>query len=99
MNQNNEGQQNIELLSQQFALFLQQMQQAQTPQEQEPAERVNETMDVKEAAAYLRVSDWTIYDMVRTKSIAHFRVRSRIFFKKRELDQWINQQMQEAVEA
>ncbi len=56
----------------------------------------SQTMDVKEAAVFMRVSEWTIRDMVRTKEIPHFRVRSRIFFKRRELDKWkISQQQQE----
>ncbi|MED4602554.1 excisionase [Paenibacillus validus] len=51
-----------------------------------------ETLDVGEAAEYLRVSKWIIYDMVRCKQIPFFRVRTRIFFKRRELDQWCAQQ-------
>lgn len=50
-------------------------------------------LDVKEAAAYLRVSPWTIRDMLRTNSITFFRVRSRIFFRRDDLDQWIASQL------
>lgn len=83
----------LELMGQQIAVFLQAYREQQKePQRTEPEAPGDETFDVKGAAAYLRVSNWTIYDMVRTKTIPHFRIRSRVFFRRRELDQWISQQ-------
>ncbi len=89
------GQPSIELLLSQIALFLQSQleQKEEEPTQQEAPGK--ETMDVKEAAEFLRVSPWSVYDMVRTKEIPFFRIRSRVFFRRRELDQWINKQLQE----
>ena len=53
---------------------------------------MTETMDVKECAEYLHVHPDTIYTMVRQKELPHFRVRSRIFFTKYRVDQWIANQ-------
>ncbi len=65
---------------------------ATTSAQQPPLEPEQGTLDVKEVAAYLRTSEWTIRDMVRTKSIPHFRLRSRIYFRKREIDHWVGEQ-------
>lgn len=50
------------------------------------------TMTVIEAAEYLGVSKDTIYTMVRTDEIPHFRLRRRIFFSKEAIDKWIEEQ-------
>lgn len=50
------------------------------------------TMTVLEAADYLGVCKDTIYTMVRTGEIPHFRLRRRIFFTKEKLDSWISEQ-------
>lgn len=86
----------VELLLLQAIQLIQAQQQAAAKVEQQPLKegQGSETMDVKEAAEYLKVSQWTVRDMVRTKSIPHFRVRSRIFFRRRELDQWVNSQLE-----
>lgn len=85
---------NAELLLSQIALFLQ----AQLEEEQEPApvpaDEPQQQMDVRETAQYLRVSEWTVRDMVRTNQLPHIRIRSRIFFRRRELDKWLNEQLQ-----
>ncbi|MCY7585478.1 helix-turn-helix domain-containing protein [Bacillus safensis] len=52
----------------------------------------NKRMSVQEAADYLGVHHDTVYSMVRTKEIPHFKVRSRIFFREHTLDQWITAQ-------
>lgn len=49
----------------------------------------HQTMDVKEAAEFLRMSTWTVRDLVRLKSIPHFRIRSRIWFRRADLEAWI----------
>lgn len=48
------------------------------------------TLSVKEAAEYLGVSEWLIYDMVRLKQIPTIRVRTRIFFRIETLNQWMS---------
>ncbi|AIQ63889.1 hypothetical protein PSTEL_13155 [Paenibacillus stellifer] len=50
-----------------------------------------ETLNVKEAAEYLRISAWSVYDMCRTNSLPFFRIRSRIFFRRHELERWISE--------
>jgi len=50
----------------------------------------------KEAAPLLNVSVWTLYDMVRKKQIPHFKVRSKIFFRKDVLEAWLIQQEMES---
>lgn len=57
----------------------------------------NKTLDVKEAAAFFRVSTWMIYEMVRKKKIPFFRIGSRIFFKKDDLELMIKEQVQSNV--
>lgn len=57
----------------------------------------NQTLDVKEAAAFLRVSTWMIYEMVRKKKIPFFRIGSRIFFRKSDLEMMIKEQVQNNV--
>lgn len=101
MHHSNQDQQQptVELLLLQAIQLLQQTRQQAdemaNQQQSQQEEQGPETLDVREAAEYLRVSEWTVRDMVRTKSIPHYRVRSRIFFKRRELDKWINSQLKE----
>ncbi|ASS72398.1 helix-turn-helix domain-containing protein [Bacillus atrophaeus] len=52
------------------------------------------TLTVQEGAEYFGVHHDTIYTMVREKQIPHFRVRSRIFFNKYNIDAWIEAQEQ-----
>lgn len=73
-----------EMLLQLAQMITQQQNQAA----QEPAVQ---TFDVKEAAEYLRISSWSVYDMIRTKSIPFFKVKSRYFFRRHELDKWISE--------
>jgi hypothetical protein len=54
-----------------------------------------QTFDVKEAAQFLRVSTWSIYDLCRTDSIPYFKVKSRYFFRRYELEKWISGQTNE----
>ncbi|MGD9678397.1 MAG: helix-turn-helix domain-containing protein [Vulcanibacillus sp.] len=49
------------------------------------------TMDVKEVAAYIGVSEDTIYAMAKQKEIPHLRVRYRILFRKDSIDAWMNE--------
>lgn len=74
-------------------LQAQQLPSATTQSAQAPETTEQETMDVTETASYLRMSPWTVRDMVRTKSIPHYRIRSRIFFRKRELEKWVAENM------
>ncbi|ARF67074.1 DNA-binding protein [Paenibacillus larvae subsp. pulvifaciens] len=53
------------------------------------------TLTVLEVAAYIGVSDDTIYSMVREKQIPYVRVRRRILFRKETIDAWMSQQEQQ----
>jgi excisionase family DNA binding protein len=49
-------------------------------------------MTVKEAAPFLKISEWLLYDMVRKKQIPHFKIRSKIFFRREALEAWMLEQ-------
>lgn len=57
----------------------------------EPIKR--STLTVNEAATYLGVSNDTIYKLCREQRIVHFRIGSRILFKKDKLDEWVDDLM------
>jgi excisionase family DNA binding protein len=53
-----------------------------------------ERMDVKQAAPYIGASEFKLRDMVRLKQIPHYRIGSRILFRKVTIDEWIVKQEQ-----
>ena len=56
---------------------------------------MREVMDIREASDYLRISDWKLRQMVRQRSIPHFRVGKKIMFRRSALESWIaNQEKQ-----
>lgn len=55
-------------------------------------ETKEKVFDVKELTKYLNCSESTIRKLVRNKEIPNFRIASRIFFQKRLIDLWINNQ-------
>ncbi|WP_409341043.1 helix-turn-helix domain-containing protein [Paenibacillus sp. MBLB4367] len=87
----------VEMLLLQVIQLLQSQQQAAVPAipaiDEQPIAPEKETMDANEVAEYLRISAWTVYDMVRKSSLPFFRVRSRIFFRRREIEKWVQEQM------
>jgi excisionase family DNA binding protein len=56
-----------------------------------------ERMDVKQAALYIGASEFKLRDMVRLKKIPHYRIGSRILFRKVAIDEWIAAQEQKCV--
>lgn len=56
------------------------------------------TLTAKEVAEYLGISLDMVYLLVREKRIVHFRIGSRILFKKEAIDNWIESQMIDSVE-
>lgn len=50
------------------------------------------TMTVKEAAPYLQISEWLLYDMVRKMQIPHYKIRAKIMFRQESLDEWVAKQ-------
>ena len=57
----------------------------------EPIKR--STLTASETAEYLGVSIDTIYKLCREKKIVHFRIGSRLLFKKAAIETWIEQKM------
>ena len=51
-----------------------------------------EVMNVKEVAEYLHCSQSTVRKLLKKKKIPSFRIAYRIFFKKDNIDLWINNQ-------
>ncbi|WP_117170044.1 helix-turn-helix domain-containing protein [Paraliobacillus sediminis] len=51
-----------------------------------------EIITVKEVSLYLGVHPDTIYDMTSQKEIPHFKMRSKILFSKKSIDNWIKDQ-------
>ena len=49
-----------------------------------------EVFDIKEATAYLKLSKSTMYRMTMDREIPHYKVGKRLYFRKDELDAWIN---------
>lgn len=56
------------------------------------------TLTAKEVAEYLGVSVDMIYILAREKKIVHFRIGSRLLFKKDAIDKWIESKMVEGLE-
>jgi excisionase family DNA binding protein len=46
--------------------------------------------DMKEAAQYLKISKQTLYGMTSKRALSHYKHGHRVYFKKAELDEWIN---------
>jgi excisionase family DNA binding protein len=57
-----------------------------------------QTLNVQEAADFIGVSAWLIYDMVRLKQIPAIRIRTRIFFRIETLKQWMSDKEAAALE-
>lgn len=53
---------------------------------------MNQSLTPAELARYMRISTATVYTMVRESEIPYFRMRSRIFFDKGIIDDWIKAQ-------
>ena len=50
------------------------------------------TLTTEETAKYLGVSYWLVGQMVRKNEIPHFRVGGRILFRKKSIDDYMEQQ-------
>jgi putative molybdopterin biosynthesis protein len=57
---------------------------------------VPDLMELKEVAAYLRIGERTVYDMVKQKKIPCSRVTGKWLFPKRLVDLWIDQNTEAA---
>lgn len=54
-----------------------------------PLANINDQMDVKYLAAYLKISASTIYKFTSTRSIPYYKNGKRLFFKREEINDWI----------
>lgn len=60
-------------------------------------EEQNVTFTAKEAAEYLKISYWLITQLVKRGEIPYHRWGRKIFFKKTNLDKFINKQEEKAL--
>ena len=47
-------------------------------------------MEIEEVAKYINLSKVSIYGLTNRKQIPHYKVGKKLFFKKSEIDNWIN---------
>ena len=55
-------------------------------------EQVDKFLTVSDLAQYLRIKPATIYAMVESRKIPHYKIGRLIRFKKDEIDQWLEMQ-------
>lgn len=48
-------------------------------------------LGITEAANYLKLAKPTIYELVAKRKIPHYKKGKRLYFRKHDLDEWINQ--------
>ena len=58
---------------------------------------MRETLTAKEAAAFLGISTWLLYELVKRKEIPHSKAGKRILFRRQTLLQWLSAQEQASV--
>ena len=51
---------------------------------------MNNLLNIKEAASYLRISVSTLYRCVNQKKIKHAKIGSRVLFSQENIDEFIN---------
>ena len=54
-----------------------------------PAADAPAMMDTREIAAYLRLRERRIYDLVRERAIPHVRGSGKLLFPRDEIDRWL----------
>jgi len=52
---------------------------------------IPEILDVKQAAEFLRLKITTLYEKTSEKTIPHFKKGNKLYFKRDELDAWVQQ--------
>jgi len=50
----------------------------------------NNVLGIKEVAEYLKISKSTVYKFTMEHQIPHYKVGRKAYFRKEEIDQWIN---------
>lgn len=48
-----------------------------------------EFLDLKEATSYLNISESLLYKLVHRRAISFYKPARKLFFKKRDLDDWV----------
>ena len=46
-------------------------------------------MDTREVAAYLRLKERRVYDLVRAKALPHIRATGKLLFPRAQIDAWL----------
>lgn len=65
------------------------MARARTPQPAPRSAAPDEMMDTREVAAYLRLKERRIYDLVARGSIPHLRATGKLLFRREHIDAWL----------
>ncbi|MCL6612473.1 MAG: helix-turn-helix domain-containing protein [Peptococcaceae bacterium] len=53
---------------------------------------MRETIEAKEAATILGLSEWTVYDLARRRVLPHVRVGRRVLFRRTSILAWLEAQ-------
>ena len=57
----------------------------------------NQTFNLRQASEYMQISHYRLYTLARTRGIKHFKTGSKYLFRKRFLDEWIEQELNGSV--
>ena len=59
---------------------------------------MEDIFNINELTKYLHCSESTVRKLIRNRKIPNFRVGYRIFFRKRDIDKWIDNQCEKNME-
>ena len=52
---------------------------------------MRETIEAREAAEIIGLSEWTVYDLARRREIPHIRLGRRVLFRRTTLLSWLSE--------
>jgi excisionase family DNA binding protein len=80
------------LNEEEFKVFLRQaLSEIMDDQTAHPKSDIPDIMDVKQAANFLRLQITTLYEKTSQKSIPHFKKGNKLYFKRNELQTWVQE--------
>lgn len=59
---------------------------------------MRETIEAKEAAELLGLSEWSVYNLARRRVLPHIKVGRRILFRRASLLDWLDEREQASVQ-
>ncbi len=57
----------------------------------------DQTFNLRQASEYMQISHYRLYTLARTGGIKHFKTGSKYLFRKRFLDEWVEQELNGSV--